>query len=62
MSFTETNPNYQQLVCEDADMYNSMLSLGEQFLKKKLTPIYYMDKATMTTFIVKFEKADYGLH
>lgn len=46
----------------DEDMHEKMLFLGEQFLLKKLTPIYYVDEKSNTTFILRFEKAEHGLH
>ena len=44
------------------DMYDKMLLLGERFLADNLTPIFYIDPKTNNTFIVKFEKAEHGLH
>ena len=47
---------------EEESMYDRMLLIGEKFLEQKLTPVYYMDSKSNTTFIVQFEKAEHGLH
>lgn len=56
------NPSKEDLTFEPEEMHDKMLMLGERFLQEKLTPIYYVDEKTNTTFILRFEKALHGLH
>ena len=56
------NKRELNLSYDDDDMHEKMLLLGEQFYLRKLTPIYYVDEKSNTTFILRFEKAEHGLH
>lgn len=43
-------------------MNEGLLSIGQRFIKSKLTPVFYFDKTLNVYYIIKFEKANYGYH
>lgn len=43
-------------------MNEGLLSIGQKFIKSKLTPVFYLDKIDNIYYIINFEKANYGYH
>jgi len=55
-------PELEEQHLSEDKLNEGLLTIGQRFIKSKLTPVFYLDKKTNTYYIINFEKANHGYH